>query len=168
MSQWLRGRCRRQHNHSATLQHTAECEDIPHIIIDHPDFLPTRASSERCRRSSIFCFSAGRFPITRCRNRAVSSSSRSGDSTPLTTTLRASVCSRHLPPEKVLARKDDHRQVAQRGIIAEAFQDLEAATYRASEDRARRNRRFRDAHLEGILPVSTDDRNVNIVIAQQL
>src|SRR5215467_124875 len=57
-------------------------------------FLPTSASSDRCRRSSIFCFSAGRCATTRCRKRAVSSSSRSGDSTPFTTTLRASVWSR--------------------------------------------------------------------------
>ena len=55
---------------------------------------PTRSSSERCSRSSICCFSGGRSATTRWRNSAVSSSSRSGDSTPLTTTLRASVCSR--------------------------------------------------------------------------
>ncbi len=54
---------------------------------------PTRSSSELCRRSSIFCFSVGRSATTRCRNNAVSSSRRSGDSTPLTTTLRAIVCS---------------------------------------------------------------------------
>ena len=55
--------------------------------------LPTRSSSDRCSRSSIRCFSGGRSENTRCRNSDVSSSSRSGDSTPLTTTLRASVCS---------------------------------------------------------------------------
>src|SRR6202140_447147 len=57
-------------------------------------FFPTNASSERCSRSSIFCFSCGRSATPRCRKSAVSSSSRSGDSTPLTTTLRASVCRR--------------------------------------------------------------------------
>ncbi len=57
-------------------------------------FLPTSASSDRCKRSSIFCFSGGRLATTRCRNNAVSSSKRSGDSTPLTTTLRAKVCKR--------------------------------------------------------------------------
>ncbi len=55
---------------------------------------PARYSSELCRRSSICCLFGGRFDTTRCRKRAVSSSSRSGDSTPLTTTLRARVCSR--------------------------------------------------------------------------
>ena len=40
------------------------------------------------------CFSSGRSATTRCRNSAVSSRSRSGDSTPLTTTLRAMVCRR--------------------------------------------------------------------------
>ena len=57
-------------------------------------FCPTRFSSELCSRSSIRCFSAGRSDTTRCRNKAVSSSRRSGDSTPFTTTLRAMVCSR--------------------------------------------------------------------------
>src|SRR6201997_4258064 len=46
-------------------------------------FLPTSASSDRWRRSSIFCFSWGRSATTRCRKSAVSSSSLSGDSTPL-------------------------------------------------------------------------------------
>ncbi len=55
---------------------------------------PTSASSLRCKRSSIRCFSGGRLLTTRCRNSAVSSSNRSGDSTPFTTTLRASACSR--------------------------------------------------------------------------
>jgi hypothetical protein len=40
------------------------------------------------------CFSTGRSATTRCRNNAVSSSSCSGDSTPLTTMLRAIVCNR--------------------------------------------------------------------------
>ena len=39
------------------------------------------------------CFSAGSSVTTRCKNKAVSSSRRSGDSTPLTTMLRAMVCS---------------------------------------------------------------------------
>ena len=54
---------------------------------------PTRSSSDRWSRSSIRCFSGGRSENTRWRNSDVSSSSRSGDSTPLTTTLRASVWS---------------------------------------------------------------------------
>ena len=54
---------------------------------------PTRSSSELLSRSSIRCFSGGRSVTTRCRNSAVSSSSRSGDSTPFTTMLRAMVCS---------------------------------------------------------------------------
>src|SRR6202790_4623844 len=57
-------------------------------------FFPTSASSDRCSRSSIFCFASGRSATTRCRKSAVSSNNRSGDSTPLTTTLRASVCKR--------------------------------------------------------------------------
>src|SRR5581483_2304498 len=55
---------------------------------------PTSASSEPCSRSSMRCLSGGRSETTRCRNNAVSSSSRSGDSTSFTTTLRASVRSR--------------------------------------------------------------------------
>ena len=57
-------------------------------------FLPTNASSERCKLSSILCFSAGRSATTRCRKSAVSSSNRSGDSTFFTMTLRASWCRR--------------------------------------------------------------------------
>ena len=38
------------------------------------------------------CFSGGISVITRCRNSDVSSRRRSGDSTPLTTTLRANAC----------------------------------------------------------------------------
>ncbi len=53
---------------------------------------PARISSESRRRSSMRCFSSGRRASTRCRNTAVSSSRRSGDSTPLATMLRAIVC----------------------------------------------------------------------------
>ena len=42
--------------------------------------------------SSIRCFSTGNSVITRCKNKDVSSSRRSGDSTPFTTMLRAIVC----------------------------------------------------------------------------
>ena len=54
---------------------------------------PTRSSSELCSRSSMRCFSGGKLDTSLCRKSAVSSSSRSGDSTPFTTTLRAMVCS---------------------------------------------------------------------------
>ena len=54
---------------------------------------PTRSSSERLSRSSIRCFSGGNCAVTRCMNSAVSSSSRSGDSTPFTTMLLAILCS---------------------------------------------------------------------------
>ncbi len=54
-------------------------------------FLLTRASSELCSRSIMFCISGGRSATTRWRNKAVSSSNRSGDSTPFTTTLRANM-----------------------------------------------------------------------------
>ena len=51
----------------------------------------------------MFCFSRGRREVTRCRNREVSSSSRSGDSTPFTTTLRASVVVKGVEsPERLL------------------------------------------------------------------
>ena len=54
---------------------------------------PTRSSSELLSFSSIRCFSIGNSVITRCKNKDVSSKSRSGDSTPFTTMLRAMVCS---------------------------------------------------------------------------
>ena len=53
--------------------------------------LPIRSSSELFSFSSIRCFSIGNSVITRCKNSDVSSSSRSGNSTPLTTMLRAMV-----------------------------------------------------------------------------
>ena len=72
-----------------------------------------RSSSELCSRSSMRCFSGGRSATTRCRNSAVSSSSRSGDSTPLTTTLRAMrVQLRVLLGRQLAAGEDDDRQVA--------------------------------------------------------
>src|SRR6516162_9177253 len=55
--------------------------------------LPIRSSSELLSFSSIRCFSIGSSVITRCRNSEVSSSRRSGDSTPFTTMLRAMVWS---------------------------------------------------------------------------
>src|SRR6266852_3084688 len=72
-------------------------------------FLPTSASSDRCSRSSIRCFSGGRSATTRCRNSAVSSSKRSGDSTPFTTTLRAST------PARCCARISGSRTPRSRG-----------------------------------------------------
>ncbi len=55
---------------------------------------PRSTSVEPCSRSIILRLSSGRSAITRCRNSAVSSSSRSGDCTSLSTMLLATVRSR--------------------------------------------------------------------------
>ncbi len=54
---------------------------------------PRRTSFEPCSRSSMACFSGGRSVTTRWRNSEVSSSSRSGDRTSLSTMLLAIVLS---------------------------------------------------------------------------
>ena len=54
---------------------------------------PASCSSESRSRSSMRCLSVGSLASARCRNNAVSSSRRSGNSTPLTTMLRAIACS---------------------------------------------------------------------------
>ena len=59
---------------------------------------PRSASFEPCRRSSILRLPSGSSAMTRCRNSAVSSSSRSGDCTSLSTMLLATSCSRAPPP----------------------------------------------------------------------
>ena len=79
---------------------------------------------------------------TRCRNSAVSSSSRSGDSTPLTTTLRAMrVQPRVLLGRQLLAGEDDDRQ---RRASASSSRDAARAprsrTCRAAAGRAPRSR----------------------------
>ena len=64
------------------------------------------------------CFSGGRSVTTRCRNSAVSSSSRSGDSTPLTTMLRAMVwiwassSADSSRPVKTTTGRSDKRRIA--------------------------------------------------------
>ena len=91
----LAARAGRQHRHAAALQHAAEREDVAHVVVDHQHLLARPAPRRNDAAGRAFCcFSAGRSATTRCRNSAVSSSRRSGDSTSLTTTLRASVCSR--------------------------------------------------------------------------
>src|SRR5205807_867445 len=52
---------------------------------------PLRGSSPSCSASIMRCFASGRSAITRRRNRAVSSSSRSGERTPLSTMLLAAL-----------------------------------------------------------------------------
>ena len=119
---------RREHLHPAPLEHAAEREDVPHVVVDDQHRLADQVSSERCSRSSMRCLAGGRSATTRCRNNAVSSSSRSGDSTPLTTTLRASVwSSRVLLGRQLAAGEDDDGQVAP-ALIARAIslEDLEA------------------------------------------
>ena len=114
------------------------------------------------------CFSGGSSDKTRCRKSDVSSSSRSGDSTPLTTTLRASVWS------WASSSGDSSRPVNtttgtfdKRLVLADALQHLEARHVRQPqvEHHAvaglighRRERRF----------AGVGDDDVQIVMAEQL
>ena len=119
---------RGEHVHAAPLEHARQREDVARVVVDQqhgagrPD--PRRSC---CSRSSMRCFSGGRSVTTRCRNSAVSSSSRSGDSTPLTTMLRAMVCS------WASSSADSSRPVntttgtsARLGVVAHLLQHLEA------------------------------------------
>ena len=99
-----------------------------------------RSSSEPCSRSSICRFARADPRRTRWRNSAVSSSNRSGDSTPLTTTLRASMRSRasssaesSLPVKTTTGRS---RSASRR----EWFPAPRSRSCRAGADRARRSR----------------------------
>jgi hypothetical protein len=121
-------------------------------------FLPTRASSERCSRSSIFCFFGRQVGDTRCRNRAVSSSRRSGDSTPLTTTLRASTRRRasssgdsSLPVKTTTGKSLS--SACRAGAPA-----LRSRTCREGADRAPRNRTALAAAASASAPVVAQSR----------
>src|SRR5579885_3402618 len=88
---------------------------------------PTRSSSEELSRCSICCFSGGRSVIMRCKNSAVSSSSRSGDSTPLTTMLRV------LFGRQFAAGKNNDRDFGKRAVGAHPFEHFEARHVRQAQ-----------------------------------
>ena len=95
---------------------------------------PTRSSSEELSRSSMRCFSGGRSVTILCRNSAVSSSRRSGDSTPLTTIERAMVCKRRVFLRRQFpAGEYDNRQFGEFAVFADALQHIEAGHIRQFE-----------------------------------
>ena len=128
---------------------------------------PTRSSSDELSRSSMRCFSAGRSAKTRCRNSAVSSSRRSGDSTPLTTMLRAMVCS------CASSLADNSRPVntttgtsAKRRLAAHAVPAPRSPTCRAGAGRARRNRKAPRAGFER-LGARRGGHDLDVVVAKE-
>ncbi len=105
---------------------------------------------------------------TRCRNSAVSSSSRSGDCTSLSTMLLATVLSRaSSSPRQLLAGEDDDRHVAQRRLGLQLLEQLEAAHVRQAQ--------IEDAAVEGALAqrrqrlgAGADRLDLDVVVAEQL
>ena len=129
---------------------------------------PSRSSSEPCSRSSMRCFSGGRSDTSRCRKSAVSSRRRSGDSTPLTTMLRAIACS------CASSSADSSRPVktmtgmsARRVVLAHPLQDVEPAHVRQAQ-----------VEHHAIAPPLLEDRqrvgaaagrdDVDVVVSEQL
>ena len=125
--------------------------------------LPTSSSSDRCSRSSICCLSGGRSATTRCRNSAVSSSSRSGDSTPFTTTLRANACScSSSSGDSSRPVKTTTGRSRQRVVRARSGRAPRSRTCRAAAGRARRSRTARrdSADERRLAGVGGDDVDV--------
>ena len=90
---------------------------------------PRRSSSELCSRSSIFCFSAGRSATTRCKNSAVSSSSRSGDFHTLDdNTACHAMQLRIFVQRELLAGEYDYRKVRQHRIVADRLRARRSPT----------------------------------------
>ena len=88
---------------------------------------PTRSSSELLSRSSMRCFSAGRSVTTRCRNSAVSSSRRSGDSTPFHhDAARHGVQLGVFLRRQFAAGEHHHRHVGEVRVGAQLLQHLES------------------------------------------
>src|SRR6478672_9448774 len=123
--------------------------------------LPTRSSSELCRRSIMRCFSSGSSETTRCRKSAVSSNSRSGDSTPLTTTLRV------LLGRQLATRKDNHRDVGERCVVADRFEQVETGHVGQPEIEHDAIRRLLADRRERFL-AGTDGHQVDVVMPQKL
>src|SRR5437588_9820384 len=88
---------------------------------------PIKSSSELLSLSSMRCLSDGRSVITRCKNKAVSSSRRSGDSTPLTTMLRHGVDLRILLSGQFPPGKHHDGDVGERRVSAHLLQYLKSA-----------------------------------------
>ena len=123
-----------------------------------------------CSRSSMRCFSAGRSVTTRCRNSAVSSSSRSGDSTPLTTMLRAMVCScASSSADSSRAGEHDDRHVATAPSSSRMLlQHLEAGHVGQPQvEHHAVARAARAASSSAAAPVSAVD-DLDVVVAEQL
>ena len=132
-----------QHPHAAPFEHAAQREDIARVIVNEQHRAADQILVGAVSRSSIRCFSAGRSVTTRCRNSAVSSSRRSGDSTPLTTMLRAMVCSRASSSARQFASgENDNRDFRQRRVCAATLPELQSPTCREAAGRAPRSRRL--------------------------
>ena len=129
--------------------------------------LPRSASSDSCRRCTMRCLAGGRSAITRCRNSAVSSSRRSGDSTPLMTTLFARLAQlRVLVGAEFLAGEHDDRHVVQRRLAPGCARAGRSRSCRAGAGRARRNRSCRRAASRSASAPVADGVDVDVVVAR--
>ena len=117
-------------------------EDVAHVVVDQQHRAADQilvGAVQPLEHALLLRRQIGR--PTRCRNSAVSSSRRSGDSTPLTTTLRAMVCS------CASSSGDSSRPVktttgtsARLVVVAQSAPAPRSRTCRAAADRARRSR----------------------------
>ena len=105
-------------------------------------------ASRAASRASAAWPAADRRP-TRCRNSAVSSSSRSGDCTPLSTMLLRHCCAARASSSCSRSSPGEHhdRHVAQRGICADLRRAARTRACPAGAGRARRSRSWPLAQL---------------------
>ena len=124
----------------------------------------SRAAARACCR-----LASGRSATTRCRNSAVSSNSRSGDCTSLSTTLLATVLQpRLLLGVSSLPGEDDDRHVAQRRLRLHPSRAARSRSCRAAADRRRSSRTARSRSTLERFGAGADRRDLDVVVHQQL
>ena len=123
------------------LERAGQREDVAHVVVDdqHLAALPARRRS--CADRMILLIGSGSLAIDRCRNRAVSSSSCSGESMSLTMqSSNAPVAAAVSSASQVLPGVDDDRQVARRPGAAMRSISSKPGRSPAGRDRGPRSR----------------------------
>ena len=154
--------------HLVVFEQRGQGEDVAGVVVHHQHLAAAQHLVGVVQPLEHLLLLVGQSATTRCRNSAVSSSSRSGDWTSLRTMLLAIVLSRALlVGGELLAGEDDDRQVVQGRLGLDLLQQLEAGHVGQAQVEHDAVERPVEQRLER-LAAGGDGRELDVVVAEQL